>query len=482
MDAQRIEIRKGTHMKINRNMAAVTANTRLLRTENKLQASIGRLSSGYKINSAGDNPAGMAISNKMKAQIDGLDQANSNANDGVSVLQIADGALNEVASMLQRMRELSVQAANDTYTADDKQSIQNEIDELRKEVDRISSDTEYNTKTLLDGSSDVRVYSKESTRLNVSEHVATGTYSVNVTDVAKQAEKTYTMPQNLVEGTVTVNSREITVTNNMSVDDFYDQLGAAIESAGGSLEIDRNTNEFTVKTDLYGSKAVLNVSFSKDLYKEFGGTVKDDVETYTESTYGADAQVSLGDGFGDNATCRTDGNRVYVRDNNGFSMDFLVNSDLLDGVDENGNPYTDRDVDIEVTDIGAMKIQIGSNQYQEMSVRIPEISSKSMYLDTIDVVSYGGADRAMSTLDDAIAKLSSVRSTIGAFQNRLDYANNSLSETVEDMTSAYSGILDTDMAEEMTEYAQQNILNQATISVLSQANDLPQQVLSLLSR
>ena len=102
-------------MKINRNMSAVTANTQLLRTENRLQASIAKLSSGYKINSAGDNPAGMAISNKMKAQIDALNQSNANANDGISVLQIADGALNEVASILQRIRELSVQAGNDTY-------------------------------------------------------------------------------------------------------------------------------------------------------------------------------------------------------------------------------------------------------------------------------------------------------------------------------------------------------------------------------
>ena len=117
-------------------MSAVTANTQLLRTENRLQASIAKLSSGYKINSAGDNPAGMAISNKMKAQIDALNQSNANANDGVSVLQIADGALNEVASILQRIRELSVQAGNDTNTYDDKESIQHEIDELKKEVDR----------------------------------------------------------------------------------------------------------------------------------------------------------------------------------------------------------------------------------------------------------------------------------------------------------------------------------------------------------
>ena len=146
-------------MKINRNMSAVIANNQLRRTENKLKTSMERLSSGLKLNSAEDNPAGMAISNKMRAQIKALDQAESNTNDGVSLLQIADGALNEMTSVLQRIRELSVQAASDINSYEDKQSIQAEIEQLKDEINRISNDTEYNTKTLLDGSSDTRVYS-----------------------------------------------------------------------------------------------------------------------------------------------------------------------------------------------------------------------------------------------------------------------------------------------------------------------------------
>ena len=152
-------------------------------------------------------------------------------------------------------------------------------------------------------------------------------------------------------------------------------------------------------------------------------------------------------------------------------MDFLIKNDF----------DVNQELEIEVTDIGQMTIQIGSNEFQTMDVRIPEISSNSLYLDTVDVTVAGGADRAISTLDDAIEKLSSVRSKLGAFQNRLEYADSSLAATHEDMTAAYSRLLDTDMAAEMTEYAQLNILNQATISVLSQANDMPQQILSLLS-
>jgi flagellin len=176
-------------------------------------------------------------------------------------------------------------------------------------------------------------------------------------------------------------------------------------------------------------------------------------------------------GFLQTATASADGNRVTVTDVGGFSMDFLLKDDTN---------KKDADIEIEVTDIGAMTLQIGANQYQDMDVCIPEISVESLYLDTVDVTVYNGPEKAMVTLDEAISKLNEVRSRIGAYTNRLEYATNSLAETQEDMTSAYSNLMDTDMAEEMTEYTQQTVLEQAAISVLSQANDLPQQVLSLL--
>ena len=144
-------------MKINHNMSAVVTNAQLLKTEGGLSASMERLSSGLKLNHAKDDPAGIAISNKMQAQIDGLTQASQNASNGISVLQIADSALGEITSILQRIRELSVQAATDTNKLEDRDAIQQEIESLNKEVDRISRDTEYNPKKLLDGSSDTRV-------------------------------------------------------------------------------------------------------------------------------------------------------------------------------------------------------------------------------------------------------------------------------------------------------------------------------------
>ena len=462
-------------MKINRNMSAVITNKHLLRTENRLSASMERLSSGYKLNKAGDNPAGMAISNKMKAQIDALDQAESNASDGQSVLKIADGALNEVSSILQRMRELSVQAANGTNSYNDRKSIQEEINKLTEEVDRISSDTEYNTKTLLDGSSDVRVYSKQTERMDISDHVLPGDYSLTVDVAASAAEYTIPMPTGTTAGTIQINKVHMDYTPGMSEEVFYEQLRITAEKAG-CVATRTDTGEYNIASKEYGSRQEMTLKVSGELATDLGidldpdAKKEKDSDDYTVFKKGADAQVTLDttSGFSKTATVNADGARIKITDIGGFSMDFM----LKDNVAQN--------VDIEVTDIGAMSIQIGANQYQDMDVRIPEISSTSLYLDKVDVTVANGPENAMNTLDDAIAKLSDVRARIGAFTNRLEYATNSLSETQEDMTNAYSGILDTDMAEEMTEYTQQNVLEQATVSVLAQANDLPEKVLSLL--
>lgn len=481
-------------MKINRNMSAVVANRQLLRTENKLSISMGRLSSGYKINKAGDNPAGMAISSKMKAQIDGLDQAEANSDDGQSVLRIADGALNEVSNMLQRIRELSVQAANGTNSYSDRQSIQDEIDQLTQEVDRISTDTEYNKKTLLDGSANTRVYvsgthqdktkfARSATRIDFSEEVLPGDYTVKVKTPAKQAEYKLDLSGLINDpdfdgGTVSINGVGIDYEKGMSADDVYKQLMSVADEIGCKIEKDpNNAGVYNITADNKGSKETLTILMSDEMAHKTGldqqGAVQNaDDKSYKLVASGTDAKIELKDGFGSTVITNVEGNRVKITDKGGFSMDFLLSDDV-----QNGDTLT-----FDVTDVGAMTIQIGANQYQNMDVHIPEVSSESLYLDTVNVAVNGGADKAISTMDAAIAKLSAIRSGIGAYTNRLEYASSSLAETQEDMTTAYSGLMDTDMASEMTEYTQQNILEQAAVSVLSQANDIPQQVLSLLQK
>lgn len=571
-------------MQINRNMSAVITNNQLLRTENKLAASMERLSSGLKINHASDNPAGIAISNKMKAQIDALDQAESNASDGVAVLQIADGALNEVASVLQRMRELAVNAANGTNAYVDRVSMQNEIDELKKEIDRISRDTEYNTKSLLDGSSDVRVYGENVTRFSVSETVAAQPYKMNIVQPATKA--TVALPYEAPEkgGRVTINGVVVNVIGGMTKEAYLQEVRNAAAEAGCTVSVEDDT--ILIKSDYYGYDETIEFYMDKEMAEKMGGALfenedcayeiieaemkfplarptvaadsqeiisingvdviltpdmdaeaykkamQEAVETaglglvetadgyivksdsperelirfsytydlavdlqipnnyvgdYTVNTHGTDAVVTIPEddanadvrkdtGFTATTTVETSGNRVKITDNNGFSIGFQIDEDYPKTAADpvNGN------FEIEVTDIGSLTIQIGANQHQDMDLRLSEVSTASLYVDTVDVAVAKGADRSMVILDEAMASLSAVRSRIGAFQNRLEYASNSLSATEENMTAAYSGILDTDMASEMTEYTQQNILSQAAISVLSQANELPQQVLSLL--
>lgn len=477
---------RGIHMQINRNMSAVVANNQLLGIEDRLSASIERLSSGLKINRASDNPAGMAISNKMKAQIDALDQAEANAADGISVVQIADGALNEVSSILQRIRELSVQAANGTNSYNDRQSMQDEVDELVKEVDRISADTEYNTKKLLDGSSNVRVYGENGSRYQVSDSVDAKLYNVNVESTATQATVAldYEVPQ--ADGIVTINGVGAQITAGMDREAYLQAIRNAATEAGCSVQLDDTNTKMLILSDYYGYDEEISVSISEELAVTTGITQHADCiyveeeNSYQVDTTGVDAVVTIptdleASGFTTTTTVETNGNRVIVTDNDGFSIDFLLDANFQPTADAtNGN------FEIEVTDIGSLTIQIGANEHQTMDVRIEEVSAKTLYLDEVDIAIENGADRAMVTLDEAIAKVSATRSRIGAFQNRLEYAETSLASSVENITAAYSGLLDTDMAEEMTEYTQQNILNQAAISVLSQANELPQQVLSML--
>ena len=167
-------------MKINHNISAIITNLQLLRTEDRLSNTMERLSSGFKINHASDDPSGMAISGKMHTQIKGLNRASQNAGDGINVIQTADGSLSEVTNMLQRMRELSVQAANELNSQSELKDIQKEIDSLRSEINRVSDNTEFNTKSLLDGSLDTRVYGEHFSRMYVSDTVTPGNYKINI--------------------------------------------------------------------------------------------------------------------------------------------------------------------------------------------------------------------------------------------------------------------------------------------------------------
>ncbi|MBQ8280372.1 MAG: flagellin [Roseburia sp.] len=476
-------------MKINANIPAFITNKQLLRIEGNMATSMERLSSGLKLNHAKDNPAGMAISNKMRAQIAGLDRASNNASDAIAAIRIADGALNETSSIMQRMRELAVQAANDTNGLEDRQAIQAEIEALKEEVNRISRDTEYNEMPILDGSLSARVYADHVERISTTDAVKAGMYQVTVNQAAEQAataganaaavNPTDTTEAN-IEGTVSINGYEVEIAATDSSAEVYEKLREAADVGGATLEQDAN-GVLTFKSEAYGQAAHVTVGFSDttiaDALGFTGVTYSAESGMYeTALATGEDADVTLtrksanpdASEFSDTATAHVEGNRVIITDNGDFEMSFLVDEGYAGAVD------------LEVTDIGTMTVHIGANKDQNMVISVPEISSESLYIDDIDVTEMGGASAAITRMDAAIKAVSSARSKLGAYENRLDYSVTSLDAFEENMTEAQSRLADTDMAQEMTNYTQQNVLNQAAISVLTQANDMPQQVLQLL--
>lgn len=460
-------------MRINNNIAAVVSNNQLLNNENDISKVMERLSSGLKLNHSADNPAGMAISSKMQAQIDGLSRANDNANDGTSVIQTADGALSEVTDMLQRMRELCVQAANGTNSQNDKESIQAEIDSLKEEVDRVASTTQFNNKNLLDGSMDARIYTDHCTRIQTSNFVAAGMYDMEVTKAATQAEYAGgAISAPLTEdGTVIINGYSISLHKDMTEEQVYEALREGAEI--GECKLSEKGEPLKLTTTAFGAHANLSVSFSSDYIAGalgFPGSLEEpivgedaEVTLYTEDDAGHETSQ-----FTERATVKYEGNKMIITDTGRFEMSFVVEKGYTGPIQHN------------VTEVGIMKFHIGSNEGQTMDVRIPATDTESLYIDDLDVTTVTGAERGMSKLDDAISRISEIRSQMGAYENRIEHTMNSLGETEENMTSAISRLKDADMATEMVDFTRLNVLTQAGTSALSQANELPQLALQLL--
>lgn len=663
-------------MKINQNISAVIVNDQLLRNENSLSASVKKLSSGFKFNDPKDNPSGMAISFKMQAQIHALNRASLNATDGVSMVETIDGAMGEMTEILQRIRELCVQAGNDTNTMEDREAIQQEIDALKEEVNRISTATEFNGKKVLDGSLDRRTYvtSEEAlpgggtkevsmydkiTNVIISDEVQAGDYPVTIDKAAEHAtmiapappataipatgkieesmegtisingskveikagmtadevyeairdagemgwvnvfatDGTQTLPLNVDnldtqgynkmpggyqfgvqlgfvsqnygsdesvtitcdndqlaallgidglpnatrtetieynwqtfgiegdpnnaanppqpaqgttagytgtetkftkegEGTLYINGIAVAIKEGMTADQAYQAIAKALDKSGVTVAIDGKgptdpfsfSDQLVFTTDQKGIRAEINIKYDNDQIGTFLGlnglTGLAQTPSPTREVLsvehkavqkGEDARVSIKDGneireeYTGQAVIRADGNQVVITDKSGFEMSFEVRGDI-----------EKTEIKIESTDIGTLQLQIGANEGQELAVRVPILNTQSLYMDDLDVRKVGGPDRGMNTMDGAIAIVSAARSLMGAYENRLDYIQSNLDESEENMTKAVSRLGDVDMAEEMTEYTNANVLTQASISVLAQANDLPQQVLSLL--
>ena len=504
-------------MRINNNISALRANTNLGRVDKKLSKSTERLSSGYKINSASDDAAGFSISRRMRTQIKSLERASKNSADGISVIQTAEGALNEVSAMLNRMKELAVQAASDTYSGEDRDAIQKEIDQLLAEVDRISADTGFNTKNLLNGEAGRRSVTNNNgvEVISSNETVPAGNYKLNVNADPKKAvyeggsinTGAFGKTSN-IKGDIYINGEVIKINKGDSAETVLNKLRIGAERAGLSIAgngggpsadgeelyggytaeaLADGANLLLVSKE-YGSRAKIDIRVVGTAVEEKGEEVASAEEntralaealglpTETQpgdEKRGTDAGVTLDEGFSKTATVRTDGDKVIIKDKGGFELELKV-KDFTTEKDKGG------EVELTVFDAGYMTLQVGANTGESFDVSIDRIDSETLGLKGLNLRSREEANEAIARVDSAISRASAERAKLGAFQNRLEHTILSVDETTEDMTSAFSRIMDVDMAEEMTEYSQQKVLSQAGTSVLAQANERPNTILTLL--
>ena len=461
-------------MVVQHNLTAMNANRMLGITTNAQSKATEKLSSGYKINRAADDAAGLSISEKMRKQIRGLDKASSNAEDGVSAVQTAEGALTEVHSMLQRMNELAVQASNGTNSSTDRQAIQDEISQLTTEIDRVAETTKFNESYLLKGDN------AKTKNVYMEGHDAglKGT----LTDEATSA--TFTVKGGDLDAgkSVTIGGKEYTI--GASVDEGKKMLGATYN---GSVKAKINGVEYTLVAD--GNE----------------DTAANKLEKATiEAMIKGGVTVEVG---GKSATVLTDGNTDGIDDNDSSVITAakavkLMTTELtaannIGTVDKaatvaagaaydatNGVTFTITKGYATVADKLSFNLHVGSDadMTNKITVEIETMSAKNLGIKGLNVADETGlgATYAVDAIADAVQKVSEQRSALGAVQNRLEHTIANLDNVVENTTSAESRIRDTDMAETMVEYSKNNILAQAGQSMLAQANQSNQGVLSLL--
>ena len=436
-------------MVVQHNITAMNAN-RMLGVTSGLQAkSTEKLSSGYKINRAADDAAGLSISEKMRKQIRGLSQASDNAEDGISCVQTAEGALTEVHSMLQRMNELAVKAGNGTMSEDDRQNVQDEIDQLVDEIDRVSETTKFNETYLLKGDDTSNGNTKS---LEANAEIG----QIDGLTVTAKADKTYTDNDDVKIGKVIVKSSDTNVVT-VDADNFTEAAGniAKITTDGTEVVVTKNDG----KTDTYATVDKFKAAYAGlDIAGAGAVTISKTLDTATANT--------------DDTVTGT-----YTGNLNSYKVGDSVNVKLAVGASgetalSNGSKAL------------LLSFQVGADTTSEnkISVTMDSMSAKSIGVDGIKVTGSDStnADKAVDTISDAIKKVSKQRSALGAVQNRLEHTISNLDNVVENTTSAESRIRDTDMAEEMVSYSKNNILMQAGQSMLAQANQQNQGVLSLL--
>ena len=404
-------------MRIQHNIMAMNAYRNYNNNTSALSKNLEKLSSGYKINRAGDDAAGLAISEKMRAQITGLDKAQDNAKDGISLVQTAEGALTEVHDMLNRMVELATQSANGTYENEtDRAQLQKEVDQLKSEIDRIADSANFNGIKLLDGSMD-----SNGTIAGVSDSVFSGAVAATAAGID------LTIRADDVDGNAL--NFKFAHASDSSAD-------KATVSASGTVTIKIN------------SKKDYTVSQIQDILKNAaaatGGAVDQALVDAAKNASVSGSGITKATGAG------------------GKIADASASATSAQGEDL------------------VLQIGDTSDDFNQLAVSIKDMHVAALNLTDVDISTQEGAQKAVNMIKDAINSVSDMRGTLGATQNRLDHTINNLSVMEENIQDAESTIRDTDVADEMMAYTKNNILIQSAQAMLAQANQVPQGVLQLL--
>ncbi len=410
-------------MRINNNLMAMNTHRQLGISNAGGAKSMEKLSSGFRINRAGDDAAGLAISEKMRGQIRGLTQASRNSQDAISLIQTAEGALNETHAILQRMRELAVQSATDTNTIEDRSNIQDEINQLTKEIDRIATTTEFNTQGLLDGSFKGTFQIGANENQNVELQIGKmDTASLGLTSTNSMESKALAADSNLKDGIYTIKGANLVDANGNTVGAF----------TAGDNKITINGKDTTFATAKLGEGAIL--------------TVKDGTAD-VKNTMTADA-LKLAPG------------EYEVK-----GTDLIKDGKIVGTVDDK--------VSVTVDGVTATQAQLGFNT--------DKLTDGAKFtINGSDVSTRGTAEGSITSINKALENVSKERSKLGAYQNRLEHTIKNLDTSAENLQASEARIRDVDMAKEMMEQTKQNILQQASTAMLAQANQAPQGVLQLL--
>lgn len=496
-------------MVVRSNIMALNANRQLGMNNSQVSKSLEKLSSGYKINRAGDDASGLAISEKMKAQIKGLETASTNSQDGISLVQTAEGALTEVHDMLNRMVELAGKAANGTIDSEtDRAALQDEMNSLLDEIDRIAESTDFNGIKLLNGDLATNTVKLGNIKLGTgtastteAATAATSTQAIGVGGADQPSKLTveYTDANGKLQSvTVDYTSNADAGKNTTAIRDALkanSELSALFDIAGGANDI-----TFTAKTTGEGGAKITGMSTTDTTQTAIGKlTFKDGTDAYEKVTNGAQQDLAAGNKVTVNGTVyefvANAGDKVTTEG----AVAVLVGADKDASIANLNKALESEGVTVEkatndllfkpMSNGKGLTLQIGAtgDAYNKVTINVGNMSSKGLGIDNLRNIGIMSQDAASAALDQikngadsAINTVSSVRAELGAMQNRLEHTINNLDVAAENMQSANSQIRDTDMAKEMMEYTKKNVLTQAAQAMLAQANQQPQSILQLL--